>query len=37
MRTHCASVKLRLLKIASVFDLESDFKKYGNPINEDAA
>ena len=37
IRAHCASLKVRLLKIASVFDLESKFNQFGNPLNEDAA
>ncbi len=36
IRAHCASLKVRLLNIASVFDLESKFKAFGNPPNEDA-
>jgi hypothetical protein len=35
MRAYCASVKVRLLKIASVFDLESDVTQIGNPLNAD--
>ncbi len=34
---HCASVRVRLLKITSVFDLESNPNQFGNPLNEDAA
>ena len=37
IRAHCASLNVRLLKIASVFDLESNLRKFGNPLNEDAA
>jgi hypothetical protein len=37
IRAHCASVNVRLLKIASVFDLESELSLAGNPSNEDAA
>jgi hypothetical protein len=37
IRAHCASVKVRLLKIASVFDLEAELRPSGNPSNEDAA
>ena len=35
IRAHCASVRVRLLKIASVFDLESKLKRLGNPLNDD--
>lgn len=37
IRAYCASVRHRLLKIASVFDLESNLTRFGNPLNEDAA
>lgn len=37
IRAHCASVNVRLLKIASVFDLESELKSHGNPLNADRA
>jgi hypothetical protein len=37
IRAHCVSLEVRLLKIASVFDLESEFNARGNPSNEDAA
>jgi hypothetical protein len=37
IRAHCASLKVRLLKIASVFDLESELTRNGNPSNEDTA
>jgi hypothetical protein len=37
MRAHCASVNVRLLKIASVFDLESELTLHGNPLNADKA
>ena len=31
IHAHCASVRVRLLKIASVFDLESNLNQFGNP------
>ena len=37
IRVHCASLKVLLLKIASVFDLESEITRKGNPLNADAA
>ncbi len=37
IRAHCASLKVLLLKIASVFDLESEITRKGNPLNADAA
>jgi hypothetical protein len=37
MRAHCASVRVLLLKTASVLDLESETCRPGNPSNEDAA
>jgi len=37
IRAHCASVRVRLLKIASVFDLESKLTQFRNPLNEDTA
>lgn len=36
-RAHCASVKVRLLKITSVIDLESEISLLRHPLNEDAA
>lgn len=35
IRAHCASVNVRLLKIATVFDLESDLTPDGNSLNAD--
>lgn len=35
MIAHCRSVNVRLLKIASVFDLKSELRATGNPLNED--
>jgi hypothetical protein len=35
--SHCTSVRVRLLKIASVSDLEPELSRTGNPSNEDAA
>jgi hypothetical protein len=37
IRAHCVSLKVLLLKIASVFDLESEITQKGNPLNADAA
>ena len=37
IRAHCASVNVRLLKIASVFDLESELTSHGDPLNADSA
>lgn len=37
IRAHCASLKVLLLKIASVFDLESEIIRKGNPLNADTA
>jgi hypothetical protein len=37
IRAHCASLKVLLLKIASVFDLESEISQKRNPLNADAA
>lgn len=37
IRAHCASVRVGLLKIASIFDLESNLSPFGNSLNEDAA
>jgi len=37
MCAHCPSVRVRLLKIASVFDLESDVTNNGNPPNADSS
>ncbi|MGS4948264.1 hypothetical protein ACVDG3_22655, partial [Meridianimarinicoccus sp. RP-17] len=35
IRAHRASVNVRLLKIASVFDLESEMRPNGNPLIAD--
>ena len=37
IRAHCASVRVRLLKTASVLDLESDLTPLGNPPNADSS
>jgi hypothetical protein len=37
IRAHCASLNVRLLKIASVFDLESEPSQSVNPLIEDTA
>ena len=37
IRAHCASLRVLLLKTASVFDLESEIAQQGNPLNADAA
>jgi hypothetical protein len=37
IRAHCASLKVLLLKIASVFDLESEITRKGNPLTADTA
>jgi len=37
IRAHCASVRVRLLKITFFFDLESELDQFGNSPKEDAA
>ena len=37
IRAHCASLRVLLLKTATVFDLESEITQKGNPLNADAA